>query len=487
MAVLTPVTTHPTIDAAVPDVAPATPFDFKLQINARKETLAGRDELIMALLEKLQDALGEGALTGGTVTAGVGLSVSVAAGTAFLGYWIGWDASVVVGGLADGASGAGVNRIWLRQDATFTVTQTGVEPTTADGHGRALLWATATTAAGAVTAVDNAVRVAWTPAATAYLSTLPYSSGDATLLGAHLADFGIAPVASPGLTGVPTAPTAAPGTNTTQLANTAFVAAAIAALIDASPGALDTLNELAAALGDDANYAATITAALALKAPLASPTLTGTPAAPTAAPGTNTTQLATTAFVAAAAALLATIASPTFTGTPAAPTAAPGTNTTQLATTAFVAALGALKANLASPTLTGTPAAPTAAPGTNTTQLATTAFVGAAITAQGDLATQAELDAHTGAGNPHTDSAPLASPALTGNPTAPTQSAGNNTTRLATTAFVQQEIVAAMGDLTQPFVEGSANADTSGATLGDLETEVNELKALLRSAGILAT
>lgn len=76
-------------------------------------------------------------------------------------------------------------------------------------------------------------------------------------------------------------------------------------LINGAPGALDTLNELAAALGDDANYASTITNALALKAPLASPDLTGVPTAPTAALGTNTTQLATTAFVDAAIEALA--------------------------------------------------------------------------------------------------------------------------------------------------------------------------------------
>lgn len=111
-------------------------------------------------------------------------------------------------------------------------------------------------------------------------------------------------------------------------------------------------------------------------APLASPTFTGTPAAPTAVAGTNTTQLATTAFVTAAvtAAAFAPLNSPAFTGTPTAPTAAPGTNTTQLATTAFVAAAAALLATLASPALTGTPTAPTAAIGTNTTQIATTAF-----------------------------------------------------------------------------------------------------------------
>lgn len=80
---------------------------------------------------------------------------------------------------------------------------------------------------------------------------------------------GKAPLASPTFTGTPAAPTAAPGTNTTQLANTAFVQAAIAALIASAPGVLDTLDELAAALGDDPNFATTITNALAGKAPLA--------------------------------------------------------------------------------------------------------------------------------------------------------------------------------------------------------------------------
>lgn len=77
-----------------------------------------------------------------------------------------------------------------------------------------------------------------------------------------------APLASPALTGTPTAPTPPGGTNSTQLATTAFVAAAIAALVNSSPAALDTLNEFAAALGNDANFAATITTALAGKQPL---------------------------------------------------------------------------------------------------------------------------------------------------------------------------------------------------------------------------
>ena len=65
-----------------------------------------------------------------------------------------------------------------------------------------------------------------------------------------------------------------------QSAVVAYVAAAVAALVASSPSALDTLNELAAALGNDANFASTVTSALALKAPLASPTFTGTPAVP---------------------------------------------------------------------------------------------------------------------------------------------------------------------------------------------------------------
>ena len=85
-----------------------------------------------------------------------------------------------------------------------------------------------------------------------------------------------APLASPVLTGTPTAPTATAGTNTTQIATTAFVGTAVSNLVASAPAALDTLNELAAALGNDASFSTTITNALAAKAPLASPALTGT-------------------------------------------------------------------------------------------------------------------------------------------------------------------------------------------------------------------
>ena len=81
--------------------------------------------------------------------------------------------------------------------------------------------------------------------------------------------------ASPALTGTPTAPTAAANNNTTQIATTAYVQGEITDLIGGAPGALDTLNELAAAINDDSSYASTITTALAAKAPLASPAFTG--------------------------------------------------------------------------------------------------------------------------------------------------------------------------------------------------------------------
>ena len=164
-----------------------------------------------------------------------------------------------------------------------------------------------------------------------------------------------------------------------------------------------------AATGNIANQT-DLNNALAAKAPLASPAFTGIPTAPTAAFGDNSTTIATTAFVTANA---ATLSSPGFSGTPTAPTAAADTNTTQLATTAFVigqasstnplmdgsVSIGSslrfaradhvhptdtTRAPLASPGLTGTPSAPTAAAGTNTTQIATCAFVQSAIAGVSD-------------------------------------------------------------------------------------------------------
>ncbi|ENB9041248.1 phage tail protein [Escherichia coli] len=102
---------------------------------------------------------------------------------------------------------------------------------------------------------------------------------------------------NPTFTGEPKAPTPAAGNNTTRIATTEFVQAAITALINGAPGTLDTLKEIAAAINNDPKFSTTINNALALKAPLSSPALTGTPTAPTAAQSVNNTQIATTAFV----------------------------------------------------------------------------------------------------------------------------------------------------------------------------------------------
>ena len=89
--------------------------------------------------------------------------------------------------------------------------------------------------------------------------------------------------------GIPTgavAVTQSASDNTTKVATTAYVTTALANLADSAPSTLNTLNELAAALGDDANFSTTVTNSIATKAPLASPTLTGTlTVEPTAATG----------------------------------------------------------------------------------------------------------------------------------------------------------------------------------------------------------
>ncbi len=332
-------------------------------------------------------------------------------------------------------------------------TRTGVVTLTAadvTGVGGALLASPALTGsptAPTATAGTNTTQIATTEfvtsavaAGTAGVSSFNTRTGVVTLTAADVTGVGGALLASPAFTGTPVAPTATAGTNTTQLATTAFVTAAVAGV--SGVASFNGRTGVVTLSGSDLT-----TAGGAL---LASPTFTGTPAAPTATAGTNTTQLATTAFVTGAVSTgvsgLAPVASPTFTGVPAAPTATAGTNTTQVATTAFVQAAvgssvvsfngrtgvvtlsaadvtGVGGALLASPTFTGVPAAPTATAGTSTTQIATTAFVA-------------------------TSYAPLASPALTGTPTAPTATAGTNTTQVATTAFVTAAVASGTAGVT---------------------------------------
>ena len=102
---------------------------------------------------------------------------------------------------------------------------------------------------------------------------------DANILTAAIADAAVtsAKIADDvALAGNPTAGTQTAGNNSTRLATTAYTDAAVTALVDSSPSTLNTLNELAAALGDDPNFATTTATSIGLKAPLASPTFTGT-------------------------------------------------------------------------------------------------------------------------------------------------------------------------------------------------------------------
>jgi hypothetical protein len=330
--------------------------------------------------------------------------------------------------------------------------------------------ATATTLGGVIIPAGSGLTVNGSGDLSANVLSVAGRTGAVVLAVADVS--GAAPLASPALTGTPTAPTATAGTNTTQIATTAFVEAAIAA------SGVSSFNTRTGAVTLQAADVTGVGGAL-----LAGPAFTGTPTAPTATAGTNTTQLATTAFVTGAVTGLAPLASPAFTGVPTAPTAANTTNTTQIATTAFVQSLiassgvssfntrtGAVTlqaadvtavggALLASPAFTGTPTVPTATAGTNTTQAASTAFVSSAIsTAITPLAT-------------------LASPTFTGTPAAPTAAPGTNTTQLATTAFVEAAVQAA----TLPpattttlgaIIVGSGLSVTGGGTLSANVTSV---------------
>ena len=97
------------------------------------------------------------------------------------------------------------------------------------------------------------------------------------------------------LGGNPTTSTQSTGNNTTRLATTAFVQTELAALVDSSPSALNTLNELAAALGDDANFSTTVTNSIATKAPLATPQFTNRVGIGVAAHGTAALNITSTA------------------------------------------------------------------------------------------------------------------------------------------------------------------------------------------------
>jgi hypothetical protein len=211
-------------------------------------------------------------------------------------------------------------------------------------------------------------------------------------------------LASPTLTGTPTAPTALAGTNNTQIATTAYADAAVAALVDGAPALLNTLNELAEAINDDASFTTTITNSIGLKAPIDSPTFTGIVTLP---PATVTSGMIldgtiATADIAESAITSAKIADGAVTSLKIANDTIVDADINSAAEIAQSKISGlttdlGLKAPLASPTFTGTPTLPTGtiattqSPGNNTTAVATTAFA------------KAEADAAQAAAIAHAD------------------------------------------------------------------------------------
>jgi hypothetical protein len=312
------------------------------------------------------------------------------------------------------------------------------------------------------------------------------------------------------LTGSPTAPTQPPGDADTSIATTAFVAQAIAAapVVASFNGRTGAVSLTA---GD-------ITGAGGITNPNAA--LTGVPTTPTAAQGTQSSQIASTQFVGNAIAsgtvtswngrlggvtmtlsdVLsvggAPIASPNFTGTPTGPTPTVGDASQKLATTAFVTnaitagaagvasfntrtgavtlqladVVGVGGAPLASPNLTGVPTAPTPTGGDSSTKLATTAFVTTAIGGlppgvatfngrQGTVVlTLADVTSVGGA--------PIASPTFTGSPLTTTPTPGDNSTRVASTAFVAGAIAPLATTASVPVVTTTTPLMNGAAAIG---------------------
>jgi hypothetical protein len=211
------------------------------------------------IAEAAQDAVGNAVGTGLTYTDSTG-AISVTANT----YDAFGAASAVAGDLtthtsateAHGATGAVVGTTNAQTLTNKTLTSPKINEDVA-------LSATATelNVLDGITATTAELNIL--DGVTATATELNYVDGVTSAIQTQIN--AKAPLESPALTGTPTAPTATAGTNTTQVATTSFVSTAVSNIIDSAPGALDTLNELAAAINDDASFAATITTALGTK------------------------------------------------------------------------------------------------------------------------------------------------------------------------------------------------------------------------------
>ena len=125
------------------------------------------------------------------------------------------------------------------------------------------VFATKSYVATAVAAVDVSGQLAsYLTTANAATTYLTISSASSTYLSQASASSTYAPLASPAITGLPTVPNVAAGDSSTKIANTGFVMTAVANLVASAPEALNTLNELATALGNDASFSTTISTSI---------------------------------------------------------------------------------------------------------------------------------------------------------------------------------------------------------------------------------
>jgi hypothetical protein len=348
--------------------------------------------------------------------------------------------------------------------------------------------ATASVLGGVI--VSNGLTIA-----SGFLSVVYGSAANTAAQGNDSRITGAAPIASPAFTGIPSAPTASVGTNTTQIATTAYVQSqgfvnalsyptatnSTLGLVSVGSGLTVSSGAVAVAYGTSSSTAAIGNDSRILNAaPTASPTFTGVPIAPTATAGTNTQQIATTAFVlgqsfltsASLGSTYALVASPTFTGTPTAPTPPANNASTQLATTQFVtSAINSL--SLGTSTLAGDADVSISNPvlsqaliynGTKWTNAATVSTVagrtGTVTLSVADIS----------------GAAATAGPQFSGVPTAPTAAVNTNTTQLATTAYVINQGYVTTTSATATYATIASPALTGTPTSQTPATNDNSLK-----------
>ena len=329
------------------------------------------------------------------------------------------------------------------------------------GTGKQPVDATLTALAGLNTSANQLIyatgadQFALTPL-TAFIRTLLDDADAATAR----ATLGAAPLASPALTDTPTTPTAADGTNTAQIASTAFVQSAVGGYLSKSvTGGTVTLSDLEAS-NPVIGFSGTLTSNLVVVVP-------------------TTVKRLWAVYNATSGAFTLTVKTATGSGV----TVAQGKrNLVYTDGTNVYDGFNDFE-NIA---LTGAPTAPTAAVGTNTTQIATTAFVNAEIAADRPFETtvsnikmdgaQSVGSLNTVARGDHvhptdTSRAPLASPALTGVPTAPTAAVGANTAQIATMAALQAEL-GARKFVSQNFTLSSQSVVSVSHPLGVVPSDI---------------